>query len=70
MIKHHSYDTIPLKAAKAEGYKPLTYPYKPQEYSLMDRVIRDMKRGPIDYVLVTESENLNDISVFRKTNSG
>lgn len=57
------------KAAEKEGYKPLTDPYLPHEYYLMERVIRDMRRGDIDYTLVNETDDKNAICVYRKTSS-
>lgn len=72
MPKTHRYSTIPLKEARLAGYKPLTYPYTQNEYPMMDRVIRDLNKGPrrIEYAIVTEDANRPDqLSVFRKSNS-
>lgn len=57
------------KDALRAGYVPLTDPYIHGEYHLMERVIRDMRRGQIDYVLVNETDNKAAICVYRKTSS-
>lgn len=67
MSKLHSYNTLLAKEAKVAGYEPLTIPYIPKEYYLMERVISDMKRGRTDYAVVVEDEkHPNDLCVYRK----
>jgi hypothetical protein len=47
----------------------LTYTYAPNEYFMMDRVIRDMKKGyrHIDFAVVTEDDKRpNDLAIYRK----
>ena len=74
--KQHSYTTVSLKEARANGYRPLTYDFSPKEYHMMQKVINDMRRTPdgatpIDYVLVVEDEkHPNNICVYRKNISG
>lgn len=65
-----TYPTLTITQAKNAGYNvDLTDPYLPDEYHLMEGVIADMKRGKIDYALVTETEDPHAICVYRKTNS-
>lgn len=53
--------------AKLAGYNALTDAYIPKEYYMMDRVIHDMEKGPIDYTLVAEDDKRpNDLCVYRK----
>ena len=69
MPKLHPYPTISLKEARLAGYKALTYTYTPDEYIMMDRVIRDMKKGrrPIDFAIVVEDDKQpNKLAVYRK----
>jgi len=64
-----NYATITAKEAKQRGYKPLTYPFTKDEYPMLKKVVHDMEKDDLDYVLVTESDNPTSISVFRKTSS-
>ncbi len=69
MSSINNYFTKTRKAAERESYKPLTDPYLPGEYHLMERVIKDMRRGDIDYCLVNETDDKGAICVYRKTSS-
>lgn len=47
-----TYDKITTEAAEAAGLRPLTHPYFPQEYGMLDRVLQDMERGGIRHAVV------------------
>ena len=50
-------------AAKAAGFRPLTIGYQlPQERSMLDNVLADMRRGNINHCLV---ESNGSVSVWR-----
>jgi hypothetical protein len=50
-------------AAKAAGFRPLTIGYQlPQERSMLDNVLADMRRGNINHCLV---ESNDSVSVWR-----
>ena len=56
------------KSAKLAGYKPLTIGYKlPQQLSLLDRVLKDMRRGRINHCLVEEDDGVAVWRSLRKT---
>lgn len=64
-----TYPTVLPKAAARAGYFQLTHDYYPKEYHLLERVIRDMKKGGIDYELSATAERPELVSLWRKTNS-
>ena len=49
--------------AKANGSRPMTNPYRPEEQWMLDNVVADMKRGNIDHCLV---EVVGGVEVWRK----
>lgn len=59
---------ITVEAALKRNLTPLTRPYAPEEYHLMDRAVKQLAKDPrIVYAYVHESDRLDEISVFRKT---
>lgn len=59
---------ITVDAALKRNLSPLAGPYTPDEYHLMDRVVKQLtKDGRIAYAYVHESDKMDEISVFRKT---
>ncbi len=66
----HLYRTITASEAKKAGYNiDLTDPFGPGEYHLMANVIKDLQRHSIELALVTETEDPDQICVYRKTSS-
>ena len=60
-----SENTISVELARRAGMKPLTQPYRlPHERILLDRVIADMKRGGINYALVSEKGSTANDGIF------
>lgn len=60
---------ISVEAASKRRLSPLAGPYTPDEYHLLDRVVKQLtKDGRIAYAYVNEDEKRPDeITVFRKT---
>jgi hypothetical protein len=64
--------TTTEKQAREDGYRAVTSDYYlPRESTMLDHVIKDMKSGRIDYVLVKrtyqiEGRTQEGISVWRK----
>lgn len=63
------YSTILPRAAARAGYQALSHDCYPKEYWILERMIRNMKQGGIDYELVATEERPELVSLWRKTNS-
>jgi hypothetical protein len=44
--------TMPAEEAAVQGFKALTIPILPCEAWILDRVLEDMRRGNVEFVLV------------------
>jgi hypothetical protein len=60
------YQTISVAQAGARGYQALTYACFPDEYYILNNVVKDMERYDTDYVLVHENVDRDAIAVYRK----
>lgn len=71
LAQAHSYQTITLKAATKAKFRPLYGPCGPGEYHLLDRAVRQLSKNGanIDFEYVTESDDPDQVTVFRKSNS-
>ena len=61
-----SYEVWNPKDATKQGFRPITHPYGPLEWSMMDNVSRDMKRGKVRFAIVREdNKEPNKLSIWR-----